>query len=265
MQINVIAEKIIGIIKDAGKIILDAEAAENSVSEKYGSANFVTKYDVAVQNFLIENITKILPDAYFYAEEKENDADIEKLEYCFIIDPIDGTANFINGYRHSSISVALYSFGKALFGAVYNPYQDEMFSATAGGGAFLNGKPIHVSDRPIERSIVAFGTSPYYKDTLSDNTFAILKELFLIANDVRRLGSAALDLAYFAAGRNDIFFECVLQLWDIAAACLIVKEAGGEVTDLNGNPLSVKSSTPVLAVSQRLKPLVLEITKKYAR
>ena len=265
MDINLISEKITEAMREAGKIMLSADRVERSVKEKAGSANFVTEYDVAVQNYLIDKISKLLPEAYFFAEEKENDVDIEQVKYCFVIDPIDGTANFINGYRRSTISVALLCFGEAVFGAIYDPYQKEMFSAIAGKGAFLNGKPIHVSERPLERALIVFGTSPYHKPSLANDTFSLAKELFLVANDLRRTGSAALDLANFAAGRSDIFFECLLQLWDIAAGCLIVKEAGGIVTDLAGRPISMRGASSVLAASEHLRSSILKITEKYAR
>ena len=252
--------EIISVMREAGEIMLRAE--EVSVKEKGGSSNFVTQYDLEVQNFLIEKIGTILPDAVFFAEEKENDKDSANTPCCIIIDPIDGTANFINGYRHSCISVAVVSFGEAVFGAVYNPYQNEMFSAVRGGGAYLNGRPIFCAERPLERAMVAFGTTPYSKGPIADTTFALAKEFFLQANDVRRVGSAALDLAYLAAGRNDIFFEAVLQPWDITAGLLLIKEAGGRVTDFSGEPLKIGLASSVLAASAGLHKDALRIVRE---
>ena len=263
MELDKICEKMISAIKEAGKIILYAHRAEDTVTEKPGTSNFVTEYDLAVQSFLIDEIKKILPDAYFLAEEKENSSDIEKREICVVIDPIDGTANFINNYRHSCISVAILFYGKAVFGAVYDPYQDEMFSAADGLGAFLNGKRLTVAERPMERAIVAFGTSPYHKSTLCEKTFSLAEDIFLVANDVRRSGPAALDLAYLAAGRNDIFFEFILQPWDFAAGYVLVKEAGGIITDMSGSSIIHGKSSSVIAASRGLYRAALEKAKKY--
>ena len=257
---NEVCAKILSVIRDAGEIMLSAESV--SVNEKSGSSNFVTQYDVNVQNFVIERFKAILPEAEFLAEEKENDDESINKKYCFIIDPIDGTANFINGYRHSCISVAIVSCGEAIFGAVYNPYQNEMFHAVKGEGAYLNGKRITTAERTIDRAIVAFGTAPYHKDDLTDKTFALAREFFLTANDLRRSGSAALDLAYIAAGRNDIFFEAVLQPWDITAGLLLIEEAGGRMTDFDSSPIKIGKPTPVLAASSSLYDTALAIVNK---
>ena len=249
---NNLSEILTPLLLRAGEIMLSAHDIESDgdVKEKFGdAANMVTVYDVAVQNFLMEEITKAIPEAYFIAEEKENDASVLQREYCFIIDPIDGTANFIHDYRHSCISLALFSRGEAVFAAVLDPYQNELFSAEKGKGAYLNGRKIRVSDRNMAHSIVAFGTSPYYKDTLSDQTFAIARKLFHACSDLRRCGAAALDLAYVAAGRNDIFFECLLSPWDIAAGYLLITEAGGKMTCINGAPIDFSAASPVLATN----------------
>lgn len=257
-------EKIItDVMRSAGKIVLSAHLDEDSVREKTGSANFVTEYDVAVQNFMMSEIKRNIPKAVFIAEEKENDPTVLSGEYCFVIDPIDGTKNFINDYRHSCISLAMISKGETVLGAIYDPYLDEMFTAEKGMGARLNGKPMHVSERPIETAIVAFGTSPYYKDTLADKTFDFTKEIFLTASDIRRTGAAALDLAYLAAGRNDIFFEFVLSPWDFAAGALLVTEAGGIVTDIKGNKTELSAPSSIFAANSKIHPQLIEIAAKY--
>lgn len=255
------------LLRKAGKIMLSAHVGEDNsdgtVREKTGSADFVTRYDVSVQDFLMEEIKKSIPDAVFIAEEKENDGSALLSDTCFIIDPIDGTKNFINDYRHSCISLAMITRGEVVLGAIYDPYMDEMFSAEKGRGAWLNGVPIRVSDRPIETAIAAFGTSPYYKNELADKTFSLAKEVFLSASDVRRTGSAALDLAYLAAGRNDLFFELILSPWDYAAGALIIAEAGGVITDICGCPVSLSERSSVLAANKKIYPSLLEIAKKY--
>ena len=259
-----IREWITPLIRQAGKMMLDARNVESSenITVKPGDANFVTVYDVAIQEFLIKEIQKQIPEADFIAEEQKNDSSILSHQYCFLIDPIDGTTNFISDYHHSAISVAMFSYGTPVFGAVYDPYQNELFLAEQGKGAYLNGTPIHTSKRPLELALVAFGTAPYYKKQCGEKTFQLLKELFLCCSDVRRCGSAALDLAYLAAGRNDIFFECILSPWDIAAGALLITEAGGVISDMNGNPIDYANPTPVIAANAQIYPTLLQKVQK---
>lgn len=260
-----LVELLTDIIVRAGKIMLSAHGIEggNGVTVKPGNANFVTVYDVKIQNFIMDEIKNAIPEAVFIAEEKDNDSAVLQSEYCFVIDPIDGTTNFIREYRHSCISLAMISEGKTLFGAVYDPYLDEMFCAEKGKGAFLNGRKITVSEKAPEMAITAYGTAPYYKDELADMTFAICKEAFMMGADVRRCGSAALDLAYTAAGRNDAFFECRLSPWDYAAGSLLVTEAGGVISDMRGEPLSLETPSSVIAGNAVCCKRLLEITEKY--
>ena len=253
-------------IYEAGRIMLsahDVENGEGNVHTKPGDANFVTVYDLKVQEFLIGRMKELFPSAEFFAEEKENSAEDVQKEYCFIIDPIDGTANFMHEYRRSSISVGLYSYGEALFGAVYDPYLDEMFYAERGKGAYLNGKRLHVSSRKIDVAIAAMGTVPYYKKELGETTFAIAKELYDMGADMRRAGSAAIDLSYVAAGRNDLFFELVLSPWDYASAQLIIKEAGGIVSDMYGNEIDVTKPGSVIAANREIYDTLVGVTRKY--
>ena len=252
------------IIRKAGKIVLSAHDIDNrdTVKEKAGdAAKMVTLYDVAVQEFLISEIKAIIPDAVFIAEEQENESGLISMEHCFIIDPIDGTANFIHEYKHSCISVAMFSRGEAVIGAVYDPYLDEFFSAVKGEGAYLNGRSIKVSERDMPHAILAFGTMPYFKEAFGERTFKLAEKLFLQCSDIRRCGSAALDLVYLAAGRNDMFFELSLFPWDIAAAQLIVKEAGGIISDTNGNELDFSTKNPVIAANKNLYPALLDAAK----
>ncbi len=259
-----ISETLSTLMLKAGDIMLKAHDIESGdhMSEKGDAANLVTVYDVAVQNFLIEEITKAIPDAYFIAEEKENDADALKRQYCFVIDPIDGTANFTHDYKHSCISLALLSYGEVTFAAVYDPYQKELFTALKGEGAFVNGRPIHAANRDAAHSIVAFGTSPYYKETLGEKTFRLSYELFRKCSDLRRCGAAALDLAYIAAGRNDVFFEWLLSPWDIAAGYLLITEAGGVMTTMKGEPIDFSAPSSVFASSAVVYDELIGIVKE---
>ena len=246
-------ESIMALMRRAGDIMLSAQDvdAEGQVGVKPGDANFVTAYDLRVQEVLMDGIRALLPDAVFVAEEKENDFDATTAEHCFIIDPIDGTTNFICDYRGSCISLAYVSFGEILFGAIFDPYLNEMFSAQRGRGAFCNGKPIHVSSRPLSRGLVMFGSSPYNKEELADRTFLACKRLFLVCADLRRNGSCALGLAHLAAGRVDVAFEYRVYPWDIAAGMLLVSEAGGVCTDMKGAPLSLGGATSVFAATKQ--------------
>lgn len=258
-------QKMTELIREAGRIMLAATdvESENNVGVKPGDANFVTVYDVAVQTFLLEKLGELFPEAVFIAEEQENDPAALSGELCFLIDPIDGTTNFIRDYRHSAISVALFSKGEPLFGAVYDPYLNEMFCAVKGKGAYLNGHPMQVICRPLATSIVSYGTALYYKDTLTEQTFAIAKDLFAACADLRRCGSAALDLAYLAAGRSDLFFEARLSPWDIAAGALLITEAGGVISDMKGASIDFSAPSSVIAATPVAYPFLLETVQKY--
>ncbi len=235
--------------RQAGAVMLSADRVDEAVSEKAGTANFVTKYDIAVQELLRRELRQIRPEAKFYGEEDAKRDDPLSGE-CFIVDPIDGTTNFIWNLRHSGVSIALAQDGEVVYGVIYNPYLDEMFSARRGGGAFLNGRPLHVPDRELSESLVCFGTAPYYRET-ADETFRLLRRVFDRALDVRRCGAATLDLCDIAAGRCDVFFEARLSPWDFAAGSLLVTEAGGEISTLNRQPLRLDTPCSVAAGSPR--------------
>lgn len=258
-----LSELILPIIKESAKIMLSAHSpeSENAVTSKTGDANFVTVYDKATQDSLIEKITKALPEARFVAEEQENDYSILDNDYVFIIDPIDGTTNFIHGFSHSSISVACVSRGETVFGAVYNPYLDEMFYAEKGMGAYRNGTPISVSNREMREAVFSFGSSPYYKEELSERSFTLAYKIFMESADLRRTASAALDFCYVACGRVDLFFELRLSPWDYAAGALILTEAGGIATDMKGEPLKLSEPCSVLASNRVCYPRAFELSR----
>ncbi len=229
-----ITKSIIEIVKEAGKIVLSAHNRENAVTAKEGKKNFVTKYDVAVQEFLFKELARDFPDAEFIGEENENNFSISGLR--FIVDPIDGTTNFMQDYRCSCISVALCKENDVIAGVVYNPYTNEIFSAERGKGAYLNGEQIKVSERPLSDGLALFGTSPYHPEN-TDETFTLLRKVFDFSRDIRRSGSAAYDICMIACGRCEVFFEKGLQPWDIAAGTLILKEAGGVALNYEGEEI----------------------------
>ncbi len=225
-------DEIVEIVRECGEIILQADRNENVVTAKEGHANFVTVYDKKVQDILERRLKELLPESRFVGEES-NRKDAVGEGDVFIVDPIDGTTNFIKDYHASAISVGMLRDGVPFLGVIYNPYLDEMYTALAGEGAFCNQKKICVSDKPLEKGIVLFGTSPYYEE-LSHRSFDKAYEYFGKSMDLRRSGSAALDLCAIAAGRAELFFELRLQPWDYAAGALIVKEAGGRVVTEDG-------------------------------
>ena len=202
---------------------------------KSGHRDVVTEYDRRVQALLMERLALAVPGVKFFCEENERQDDFFA-EQLFIIDPIDGTMNFVRGLNHSSISVAYASRGELLAGAVYNPYVDEMFTAVKGGGAYLNGRPIHVYDGPLSESLVCFGSAPYSPE-LTGRTFRLVEKAHRASLDIRRQGSAALDLCSAAAGRAGAYFELLVSPWDYAAGMLIVQEAGGVCRTVDGAPL----------------------------
>lgn len=258
--------QIIARMREAGEIILQAHGVNEDageIDEKAGTANFVTVYDVKVQNFLVDALKKLLPEAGFLAEEKDVHPEDAQNGFCFVIDPIDGTTNFIHNYRCSVISVGLLWNGEPYFGAVYNPYQNRVYSAVRGEGAFCNGKPMRVSERPLSHALISYGTTPYYKDTLTDAMFGLSRELFLAGGDIRRSGSAAFDLCMVASGRSDVFFEMRLSPWDYAAGMLLITEAGGWITRVDGKPIRVGEACSVLAGNAVCREEVQEIARKY--
>lgn len=233
------------IAREAGKIILSHQNA--AVHQKEGHFNFVTDADVAVQSFLKESLLALLSEARFFAEEQENSPLTDAP--TFVVDPIDGTLNFMRRRNCSAISIALLKDKIPILGVVYNPFTEEMFTAEKEKGACLNGKKIAVSAYPFENAMVAFGTSPYDAE-LSRRTMSIAASFLRDAGDLRRSGSAALDLCDVACGRADIFFEMRLRPWDVAAGALIVQEAGGVFRSLGHDKPFFDDACGVLACNQ---------------
>lgn len=226
--------------KEAAQLMLSANLV---LAEKKSSRrDVVTEYDKKVQALLMERLSAALPEARFFCEENMQRDDLNG-EHLFIIDPIDGTMNFVHGFNHSCISIAYRHSGVLTAAAVYNPYVDEMFTAVKGEGAYLNGKPIHVQDDSLSESVVCCGTSPY-DSSMTDGSFALMKKAFLAGLDIRRQGSAELDLCSVAAGRAGLYFELSVSLWDYAAGMLLVSEAGGQCLNIDGTEMPFDGSKP---------------------
>ena len=244
----------INIVHQCGEIVLSATDIKRKMHQKEGKGNFVTEYDSKVQAVLKQELLALLPEAVFFGEEDDADkADISQ-GYAFIVDPIDGTANFTRGLHMSCISVALTKDGQPVIGVIYQPYTRETFYAEKGKGAYLNGEPIQASHRTLEEGIVFFGSSPY-EEELAETSFEMAYRYFKKAQDIRRSGSAANDLCMIASGRAELYFEMCLSPWDYAAGALLVAEAGGIVTDIRGNALCFDKKQSIMARGQNVKCL----------
>lgn len=230
------------IIRQAGEMVTSSNNAR--VFSKEGHVNFVTETDIAVEKYLLEALHQLLPGSRDFAEEQENAALTDAPTW--VVDPIDGTTNFLRDWHISTISVALLEKKTPVLGLVLQPFTGELYRAEKGKGAFLNDRPIHVSDHPYEGALVGFGTSPYNATLAAAGIRAAAA--FLHNGDLRRTGTAALDLAYVAAGRMDIFFEYQLSPWDYAAGSLLVTEAGGCFGSLT-DAVSYEGKSVVLAAA----------------
>jgi len=196
--------------------------------------DFVTEVDRAAEAVIIETLREVYPSHAILAEESGNSGASEKAEYQWIIDPLDGTTNFIHGFPQYAISIALTHKGVLNQAVVYDPNRNELFTASKGGGAFLNEKRIRVSRRTkLEESLLGTGF-PYRIFEHIDTYLAIFKDMARRSSGIRRPGAASLDLCYVAAGRLDGFWEFGLSPWDMAAGALLIQEAGGLVSDLAG-------------------------------
>ena len=236
--------KIAEIAREAGRIMLSYHDA--AVHRKDGHCNFVTDADIAVQKYLLQSLTALVPGSRFFAEEQENEPLTD--EKTFVVDPIDGTLNYMRGRKASAVSIALTQNKQPVLGAIYNPYADELFTARKGQGAFLNGQAISVSETGFDNALVTLGTSPYDSE-LAKRTLRIASRFLLEAGDLRRSGSAALDLCDVACGRADIFYELRLRPWDVAAGSLIVQEAGGRFVSLGKEKPCFESACGILATN----------------
>ena len=227
-------QDVVDVVRESGDIIRRQWEKTHAVRHK-GSIDLVTETDVAVEAFLKERLGELLPQAEFLAEESCV-AGQEPSPLCWIIDPVDGTTNFVHRIPQVGTSVALWADGHVVLGVVNVPMMDECFWAGLGMGAFRNGEPIHVSSAEVLSDAVVATGFPYAIAERLDDVLARLALVLPKAQGVRRIGAASVDLAYVAAGRQDAFYEMLLKPWDVAAGWLLVEEAGGRVTTLDGRP-----------------------------
>ena len=221
----------------AGNILIkDFREVENLQVSKKGIGDFVTSADFNSENTIIKVLQKAYPEIKILSEETSSDIKLDKYEKKWIVDPLDGTFNFLHGLPHFAISIALMIKEEIFSGIIYDPIKDELFWAEKGVGAFLNDKRIRVSGRnQLKDTLVSTGIPRIGMENAHKNYLRTLENVMKNSSGIRRYGAAALDLAYVAAGRYDAFWEFNLKTWDIAAGSLIVKEAGGYVGNINKN------------------------------
>jgi len=246
--------------RKAGKpLIRDLGELENLQVSMKGPADFVTSADKRTERILIEELTRARPGYGFLAEESGTIEGKDKT-HRFIIDPIDGTTNFLHGIPHFAISIALEREGQIVSALVYNPATDDMFVAEKGHGAYLNNKRLRVAARKMLAHVL-LGTGFPFHGHAEDRHARLQTELATLmpaTAGLRRMGAASLDLAYVAAGRFDAFWERGLAPWDVAAGILLVKEAQGVISDLSGGPNMLDNGS-VLAANDALHPQLLKI------
>ena len=263
-QMNPMLNMAIKAAQNAGDIIArSADRIDQLQIENKAKNDFVTEVDRLAEATIINLLKKSYPGHSFVGEESGTHEATEdsEVEYQWIIDPLDGTTNFLYGIPHYAVSIALKRNGKLDQAVVYDPIKDDLFYASRGGGAFLNKRRIRVSKRPSMHGALLTTGVPYRpdQDNLVDPYLQTMKALIADTAGVRRPGSAALDLAYVAAGRFDGFWEFSLHEWDIAAGVLLVQEAGGLVGDLKGGTSHLKTGDILAASPKVFKEMVQRI------
>jgi myo-inositol-1(or 4)-monophosphatase len=231
---------------------------EFKISNKEGVNNLVTEADHASEKAIIQTIKAAYPEHYILSEEAGEL--IQDSQYKWIIDPIDGTVNFAHGIPLNCVSIGIEHKGEIVMAAVYNPHLEEFFFAEKGKGATLNDVPIRVSEQTKTIKSCLVTGFPYTYLNMTNGPLEIFERFIRKGVPVRRLGSAAIDLCWVAAGRFDGFYEHKLEAWDSAAGYLIVEEAGGKVTDLEGNKFSIYQHR-VLATNGKIHEEMLGIIK----
>lgn len=246
--------------RSAGDIILrSAEKAAHLHVDAKGKNDFATEIDRLAEKEIISIIRAAYPEHSILAEESGEHAGND---FVWIIDPLDGTTNFIHGFPQYAVSIALKHKGRIEVGVVYDPLRDELFTAKRGGGAMLNNRRIRVTGLTGMRSALIGTGFPFKIPEHLDAYLAMFRAITLDSAGIRRAGSAALDLAYLAAGRLDAFWEIGLKEWDMAAGILLVKEAGGVATDFSFNDHYLTSGN-VIAGSPRMHQLMYQLIEPH--
>lgn len=223
------------------------------------SASFVTYVDKTAEEMIVGELRKLIPEAGYVTEEGTAGRDGESL--VWIIDPLDGTTNYIHGIMPSSVSIGLVKNGEPVLGVVYEIGLNELFYAWKGSGAWLNGREIRVSTASRSEDALIGTGFPYYDFERLEDYISVLRHLMRTTRGLRRMGSAAVDLCYVAAGRFDGFFEHALHAWDVAAGAFIVRQAGGKVTDFNAGDNWLFGGE-IVAASQSYFPEFFDVVNK---
>ena len=263
MELEQLTLRVADIARAAGEFIREQRKTfSNDKIEIKGLNDLVSYVDKTAEQIIVAALEKVLPEAGFITEEKTINKVGER--YNWIIDPLDGTTNFIHGLPVYSVSIALQEHEELVSGVVYEVNQDECFYAWKDGPAYLNGKEIKTSDnKAINQSLLATGF-PYYDFEKQPAYIALFTELMQSCHGLRRLGSAAVDLAYTACGRFDGYYEYNLNAWDVAAGILIVRQAGGEVVNFKGGMECLKSRE-LLATNGKITGEMLYAIQKHFR
>ncbi len=259
-HIEEICCKAVGIVKEAAVFIKSelGQVKNDQIQEKE-KHSLVSYVDIETEKKLVHQLRIILPEADYITEENTT-ADLSPGELKWIIDPLDGTTNFLKGIPIFSISLALVDGDEILIGIVHDIMQDDCYYSWLNGGAYCNGKKIQVSDvKQLEEAVIATGF-PYQRKWM-DNLAQILITVLNKSRGVRRLGSAAIDLAYIACGRFDGYYETRLNSWDMAAGILLIREAGGRVTNFEDQPDGILKSHHILASNGKIHEEMAVLTK----
>ena len=241
-------------------IAREAAGFDISRTEIKGINDFVSYVDKGSEKILVERLSAILPEAGFKTEEGTSSIRGEK--YCWVIDPLDGTTNFLHGLKLYAISIGLLEDNEPVAGVIHVVGGNEVYTAWKGGGAWLNGKSIHVSEaKRLSDSLIATGL-PYSDFGRLDDYMKLLSWLCMNTQGIRRMGSAAIDIAYVACGRFEVFYEYGLHPWDIAAGVIILREAGGCISDFSGGERNLNGDE-IVAANKGVYPEILEIVSKF--
>ncbi len=241
---------------EAGELLKKGFGTSFQIDSKEGKQNLVTEYDLGSQKLILKKLQAAFPSHHFLAEE-EGVSDTPSDEILWIIDPLDGTVNFAHDIPIFSVSIAAAKGNEILCGVVYHPMQDELFVTEKGSGAFLGENKLSVTTRTSLESALIVTGFPYNAHENPLHCIDRFAKMISLGVPVRRLGSAALDLAYVAAGRFDLFWEVGLHPWDMAAGKLLVEEAGGIVSHYDGSPHRIYDYLPLLASNGHLHDLML--------
>ena len=246
------------VCRKAAKILIrDFGEIENLQVSLKGPGNFVTASDIKVEKILVEELQKARPTYSILSEEIGEINNDESFKW--IIDPIDGTSNFLHGIPHFAISIGLEHDKEIICGIIYDPIKDEMFVAEKGNGAYVNNKRMRVSSRSKLKDCIIFTGGPRQNPKDKELFFVEYKNFSsIVKTPIRKMGSASLDIAYVAAGRCDGFWQRNLNYWDYAAGIILVKESGGFVTDFNGENRYIENKT-ILVTNSKIDKEMIEV------